>query len=154
GSRWLGDARNLVQVGPLSEEASTDSGSSVEPTDLYPLSVIPSQAAARAAVCRARDTTQARVLSNGQGQIRRPLVGEAARTGHHYVCDRRYRPTGSPRTCRGRAPEADARRPAPPRPGWRRRSEEHTSELQSRSDLVCRLLLEKKKEKKDLVDIL
>src|SRR2546421_3118453 len=27
------------------------------------------------------------------------------------------------------------------------RSEEHTSELQSRSDLVCRLLLEKKKEK-------
>src|SRR3989440_9726722 len=29
-----------------------------------------------------------------------------------------------------------------------RRSEEHTSELQSRSDLVCRLLLEKKKKKK------
>src|SRR2546428_8168275 len=28
------------------------------------------------------------------------------------------------------------------------RSEEHTSELQSRSDLVCRLLLEKKKTKK------
>src|SRR5206468_12452475 len=27
------------------------------------------------------------------------------------------------------------------------RSEEHTSELQSRSDLVCRLLLEKKKKK-------
>src|SRR5260221_2342631 len=40
----------------------------------------------------------------------------------------------------------------PPHPGlaWRRqaiaspRSEEHTSELQSHSDLVCRLLLEKK----------
>src|SRR3989440_2835837 len=29
------------------------------------------------------------------------------------------------------------------------RSEEHTSELQSRSDLVCRLLLEKKKNKVD-----
>src|SRR2546428_8100521 len=28
---------------------------------------------------------------------------------------------------------------------WEIRSEEHTSELQSRSDLVCRLLLEKKK---------
>src|SRR5438132_10372056 len=28
------------------------------------------------------------------------------------------------------------------------RSEEHTSELQSHSDLVCRLLLEKKKNKK------
>src|SRR5258707_9852566 len=36
------------------------------------------------------------------------------------------------------APTA-ARRPAPPR------SEEHTSELQSRQYLVCRLLLEKKK---------
>src|SRR2546427_8731223 len=31
------------------------------------------------------------------------------------------------------------------------RSEEHTSELQSQSNLVCRLLLEKKK-KKDLTD--
>src|SRR5690349_25151911 len=31
----------------------------------------------------------------------------------------------------------------------RRRSEEHTSELQSRRDLVCRLLLEKKKKKKE-----
>src|SRR2546430_16418069 len=29
----------------------------------------------------------------------------------------------------------------------RRRSEEHTSELQSQSNLVCRLLLEKKKKK-------
>src|SRR5256712_8479217 len=32
------------------------------------------------------------------------------------------------------------------------RSEEHTSELQSRSDLVCRLLLEKKKKKKNVID--
>src|SRR5207249_8343387 len=31
-------------------------------------------------------------------------------------------------------------------PGFARRSEEHTSELQSRFDLVCRLLLEKKKK--------
>src|SRR5947207_8778441 len=30
---------------------------------------------------------------------------------------------------------------------WRGRSEEHTSELQSHSDLVCRLLLEKKKKR-------
>src|SRR5438034_7879166 len=30
--------------------------------------------------------------------------------------------------------------------GQKRRSEEHTSELQSHSDLVCRLLLEKKKK--------
>src|SRR5438034_7316348 len=42
---------------------------------------------------------------------------------------------------RGRAAGADVELPAPSR----RRSEEHTSELQSHSDLVCRLLLEKKK---------
>src|SRR2546428_8151556 len=61
---------------------------------------------------------------------------------------RRSRPP--PRAARGRvAPRA---RP-PTTDGERRprsdippaRSEEHTSELQSRSDLVCRLLLEKKK---------
>src|SRR5258707_9979494 len=34
----------------------------------------------------------------------------------------------------------------------RRRSEEHTSELQSRQYLVCRLLLEKKKKKIKYVD--
>src|SRR2546430_11131230 len=32
------------------------------------------------------------------------------------------------------------------------RSEEHTSELQSQSNLVCRLLLEKKKSSKNLLD--
>src|SRR5438874_11313278 len=47
--------------------------------------------------------------------------------------------------CYRRGPRA-----RPPRPGLSRRrdcnrSEEHTSELQSRRDLVCRLLLEKKK---------
>src|SRR5260370_6827951 len=31
-------------------------------------------------------------------------------------------------------------------PGWESRSEEHTSELQSHLNLVCRLLLEKKKQ--------
>src|SRR5712664_4719503 len=45
--------------------------------------------------------------------------------------------------------------PAPPRlpRGRSRRSEEHTSELQSRSDLVCRLLLEKKKKNKKKINI-
>src|SRR5215211_8956846 len=56
------------------------------------------------------------------------------------------------RPCRGARPAAVRCRPA----GGRRRagrravraarSEEHTSELQSHSDLVCRLLLEKKKK--------
>src|SRR3989442_6396214 len=35
---------------------------------------------------------------------------------------------------------------ASPRRPWPSRSEEHTSELQSRPHLVCRLLLEKKKK--------
>src|SRR3712207_7384204 len=43
------------------------------------------------------------------------------------------------RVAKGQAPE-------PARPRDRRRSEEHTSELQSRQYLVCRLLLEKKKK--------
>src|SRR5260221_5222960 len=34
----------------------------------------------------------------------------------------------------------------------RQRSEEHTSELQSHSDLVCRLLLEKKKDQRRAAD--
>src|SRR2546428_4019723 len=34
----------------------------------------------------------------------------------------------------------------PKKSGTRYQAEEHTSELQSRSDLVCRLLLEKKKK--------
>src|SRR5690349_23678725 len=36
-----------------------------------------------------------------------------------------------------------------PKEAHRMRSEEHTSELQSRRDIVCRLLLEKKKKRKD-----
>src|SRR2546430_3298912 len=35
--------------------------------------------------------------------------------------------------------------------GKARRSEEHTSELQSQSNIVCRLLLEKKKSASDIV---
>src|SRR5438132_9354237 len=34
------------------------------------------------------------------------------------------------------------------------RSEEHTSELQSHSDLVCRLLLEKKKKNNEKLDMI
>src|SRR2546421_6847715 len=52
---------------------------------------------------------------------------------------------GHPLETVGRLAPRRAREPAEQRhdPG---RSEEHTSELQSRSDLVCRLLLEKKKK--------
>src|SRR5438874_10148026 len=52
-------------------------------------------------------------------------------------CSRRHGETGE-----RSSPERDGH--CQPR---RLRSEEHTSELQSRRDLVCRLLLEKKKKK-------
>src|SRR5690606_1769936 len=72
-------------------------------------------------------------------------------------------PSGTEAEGRARSPRADPARRAPPRQNYRnrsmrrrrcpgrdpgprpRRSEEHTSELQSRENLVCRLLLEKKK---------
>src|SRR5215475_14774808 len=50
---------------------------------------------------------------------------------------------------RSRSPSTPAGCPVLARgPCRRARSEEHTSELQSRENLVCRLLLEKKKKKK------
>src|SRR5689334_23947598 len=68
----------------------------------------------------------------------------------------RWRPSSQRRRCRPRRGEREAR--ARPRGGPHgrcahggdrlRRSEEHTSELQSQFHLVCRLLLEKKKKKK------
>src|SRR6478609_9955344 len=57
------------------------------------------------------------------------------------------------RRCRRSAPRngrpwtAAGRTPGGPRRARRTRSEEHTSELQSLAYLVCRLLLEKKKNK-------
>src|SRR2546426_5714481 len=47
------------------------------------------------------------------------------------------------RSSRGKSPRTRPPRSPPRRP----RSEEHTSELQSPCNLVCRLLLEKKKKK-------
>src|SRR6185312_16862840 len=55
----------------------------------------------------------------------------------------------SPRCAASHDKPASRRRAAPTG-----RSEEHTSELQSRSDLVCRLLLEKKKEQTDMMQVL
>src|SRR5258706_3760301 len=54
------------------------------------------------------------------------------------------------------APRSTAGPPAPPAqksPHPQSRSEEHTSELQSLTNLVCRLLLEKKKNKKNTYPI-
>src|SRR5438034_4607750 len=62
-------------------------------------------------------------------------------------------------SARGERGGSELRAPEPDRARVHR-SEEHTSELQSHSDLVCRLLLEKKKKKtkihitmKNMVDI-
>src|SRR2546430_10488329 len=56
----------------------------------------------------------------------------------------------SPRRPASACPAVRPARRCRPRSGARPalRSEEHTSELQSQSNLVCRLLLEKKKKKK------
>src|SRR2546430_9355037 len=60
---------------------------------------------------------------------------------------RSHRP---PLLSRGPRPR-DRRTPRPTPPAPRARSEEHTSELQSQSNLVCRLLLEKKKKQLELL---
>src|SRR5690349_22027411 len=48
----------------------------------------------------------------------------------------------------------DNAHPCPSKIAQNGRSEEHTSELQSRRDLVCRLLLEKKKKKPNTVTMI
>src|SRR5690606_39452826 len=55
---------------------------------------------------------------------------------------------GSGRTRGLSTGELRSSRPCPRSPTCSNRSEEHTSELQSRENLVCRLLLEKKKNRK------
>src|SRR3712207_7632317 len=53
-------------------------------------------------------------------------------------------PRGMGRSARSHQSAAERTRPTTPWPHGAARSEEHTSELQSRQYLVCRLLLEKK----------
>src|SRR5688572_32369565 len=71
--------------------------------------------------------------------------GRRRRRTRHHRPRRRYQALPpAPRPHR----KGDSRPLAGRRTGGCRRSEEHTSELQSQSNLVCRLLLEKKKKKK------
>src|SRR3712207_7122295 len=77
---------------------------------------------------------------------RPPLTGPPARAGPGRWpsgARGRRRPGRPSRRSRRRRRRRPPRSRPPRRPG-RRRSEEHTSELQSRQYLVCRLLLEKK----------
>src|SRR2546427_8802902 len=75
------------------------------------------------------------LFRSGYGLEARPQGPGGGRVDHPH---RRRRPHGA---------ELQARNRAPVRPLEKdqARSEEHTSELQSQSNLVCRLLLEKKK---------
>src|SRR3712207_6926278 len=66
----------------------------------------------------------------GEGRAEGQQQGKGARRGHGSPAERTGRIRGLPRPVPDVPPD---------------RSEEHTSELQSRQYLVCRLLLEKKK---------
>src|SRR3712207_8616655 len=71
---------------------------------------------------------------------RRPLLGAEPE------------PQAARAAARGGPVRADAERRLARRHAQPLRSEEHTSELQSRQYLVCRLLLEKKKTHKYIID--
>src|SRR2546430_3311988 len=78
-----------------------------------------------------------------EGSISRPRVKSATASS--------YRPSASresPRSLQARAFPRSSRSNC----AKSARSEEHTSELQSQSNLVCRLLLEKKKKKSEVAD--
>src|SRR2546429_1310947 len=74
----------------------------------------------------------------------RSLPPLSATGGASRLCDSK---------CSGSAKLPRRRGPAAPRGASSWRSEEHTSELQSRLHLVCRLLLEKKKKKKTMIQL-
>src|SRR5439155_21035203 len=96
------------------------------PADIYPLSYT--------TLFRSRDGAPSRAsVVPSRGRARRPDAYESAwpATRHFSSTTRRIS------TCFAS--------PAPSRSRFSARSEEHTSELQSRGHLVCRLLLEKKK---------
>src|SRR5437588_2444292 len=98
-------------------------------------------AAATQATRRSTKTPYERTTLTRAPPVRAHKVAEVLPNRHRRLRTRRSRPCRAPRACRQ------------PVRGWSRsrsaRSEEHTSELQSHSDLVCRLLLEKKKKKKE-----
>src|SRR5690606_42130740 len=81
-------------------------------------------------------------ISCGCGRARRPDLGGYARVGARGA---HAHPVLAP-------PGRPAHGPPVPRVPAALRSEEHTSELQSRENLVCRLLLEKKNKHKRAID--
>src|SRR5260370_15607517 len=92
-------------------------------------------------ISRARSWLQAAPNSRGWCALHRP------RSCYHrpseWLSTNPFDPIGA----------RESRHPAFPRSVIARRSEEHTSELQSHLNLVCRLLLEKKKQTKRHTDV-
>src|SRR5436190_10096336 len=80
--------------------------------------------------------------------FRSPRSPPRSRPGRSWSASCSAPAWGSSPACTPRAAPRDST-PSPPCDTRHDRSEEHTSELQSHSDLVCRLLLEKKKKKDD-----
>src|SRR5438034_2192815 len=88
-------------------------------------------------------TTLFRSLAKKLGfyRQRRRVVNDLVKRSRRKIHgSRRHVLVHNPRDKKRGKPEKDGRQ-------TQARSEEHTSELQSHSDLVCRLLLEKKKKK-------
>src|SRR5438270_2349010 len=76
-----------------------------------------------------------------------PIWAPHALSHFKYFATRSFiRAPGRCSNCLGNCGKQNTNGEAGMSPTNRRRSEEHTSELQSQSNLVCRLLLEKKKE--------
>src|SRR5256885_124205 len=115
--------------GPAASRAGSP-GTTCEITNVMqrsPNSIRPRRASRRATYCfRARPT----LLGRDRQRVEVHFAGEANRT------------EGEPLHVVPHAPPAVGQHPED-----LRRSEEHTSELQSPCNLVCRLLLEKKKKK-------
>src|SRR2546430_6780319 len=98
------------------------------PTEIYPLSLPDALPISRRAGLRAPGPRRVRGAPAHRSQPRGAQGRTAARDAPHRCAQRQA----------GKNPHHFCRRFG--------RSEEHTSELQSQSNLVCRLLLEKKKE--------
>src|SRR6266478_1551920 len=91
-------------------------------------------------------TTHSSARAGEDGSRERASDRAACLCQADHGCRRRFRPAHRGRLRRGAARAFPRARPVAD-PALGPRSEEHTSELQSQSNLVCRLLLEKKKIK-------
>src|SRR3712207_8878789 len=81
------------------------------------------------------------------------LFRSPIRHARFSVTTRRVAPRGTIRAEFNGGASSDGGNRSEPRSSWCARSEEHTSELQSRQYLVCRLLLEKKNKRQPLLKL-